>query len=136
MWNHRAILKKPSYQAAVSEPPHPLEIPAIRRASQRALAARASLVADYPDWETWRRQARALKTQVIDHLDDYLDQLQSQVEAWGGQVLQAATGPAAHGSGPSMLHDRGMVTGDPLHARVPPGVRHWPQRWPWPVFVA
>ena len=57
--------------------------------------ARARLVAAYPDWETWRQQAQAIKTQVITHLDDYLDQLQAQVEGWGGQVFRAADGPAA-----------------------------------------
>jgi L-lactate dehydrogenase complex protein LldF len=82
-------------QSSVLSPHHSLEIPAIRQAAQRALIARDSLLADYPDWEIWRRQARTIKTHVIAHLDDYLDQLQSQVEAWGGQVLRAADGPAA-----------------------------------------
>lgn len=82
-------------QSSVLSPQHSLEIPAIRQASQRALAARASLLANYPQWESWRQQAHAIKSRVITHLDDYLDQLQTQVEGWGGQVWRAADGPAA-----------------------------------------
>ena len=59
------------------------------------LTARARLLADYPEWETWRQQARAIKSQVLLNLEDYLDQLRSQVTGWGGQVLEAADGPAA-----------------------------------------
>jgi L-lactate dehydrogenase complex protein LldF len=82
-------------QSAAPNPQPSLEIPAIRQAAQRALAARDRLVAACPQWETWRRQAHAIKSQVITHLDDYLDQLQAQVEGWGGQVFRAADGPAA-----------------------------------------
>jgi L-lactate dehydrogenase complex protein LldF len=82
-------------QSSVLSPHHSLEIPAIRPAAQRALTARDRLVAACPDWETWRQQARAIKTRVITNLDDHLDQLQAQVEGWGGQVFRAADGPAA-----------------------------------------
>ncbi len=82
-------------QSPVLSPQHAIEIPAVRLAAQRALTARARLVEDYPEWEAWRRQARAIKTEVVAHLDEYLDQLQRQVEGWGGQVLRAADGPAA-----------------------------------------
>jgi len=71
------------------------EIPAVRLAAQRALAARLRLVEEYPQWEIWRQQARTIKSEVISHLDEYLDRLRSQVEAWGGRVLRAADGPAA-----------------------------------------
>lgn len=66
-----------------------LGIPAIRAASHRALSARALILQGYPDWENWRRQAHALKAEVIAHLDDYLEQFQRQIQGWGGQVLQA-----------------------------------------------
>jgi L-lactate dehydrogenase complex protein LldF len=82
-------------QPSVLSPQPSFEIPAIRQAAQRALAARDCLVAACPDWETWRQQAHTIKSQVINHLDDYLDQLQAQVEGWGGEVLRAADGPAA-----------------------------------------
>jgi L-lactate dehydrogenase complex protein LldF len=85
-----------SFTPSSSLRPHPsLEIPAIRQATQRALAARARLLEGYPEWEAWRRQAKAIKSQVVSHLEEYLDQLQTQVEGWGGQVLRAADGPAA-----------------------------------------
>jgi L-lactate dehydrogenase complex protein LldF len=82
-------------QSLAVNSPHPLEIPAIRLAARRALDARARLLADYPDWETWRQQARVLKSEVISNLDYYLDQLQTRLEAWGGQVLRAESGSDA-----------------------------------------
>lgn len=80
---------------SISNSRHSCEIPAIRQAAQRALSARARLLADYPEWETWRQQARAIKNQVLSNLDYYLDELRGQVAGWGGQVLEAADGPAA-----------------------------------------
>ena len=88
-------MKPPSSQSSALIPQSPLEIPAIRRAAQRALEARAHLLETYPEWETWRQQARAIKSRVISNLDDYLEQLRSQVTGWGGRVLEAADGPAA-----------------------------------------
>jgi L-lactate dehydrogenase complex protein LldF len=69
--------------------------PAIRHATHRALANRKELLKDYPRWEEWRRQARAIKTGVISNLDCYLAQLAAKVSGWGGQVLYA--------------HDRGQA---------------------------
>ncbi len=82
--------------AILTPPTFPFEIPAIRAAAQRALAAREKLVAASPHWESWRRQAHALKKEVITHLDDYLAQLQVQVQGWGGQVFQAADSQQAN----------------------------------------
>ncbi len=81
---------------AMPEPFHPQEIPAIRAAAQRALAARARIVAAAPAWETWRHQAKAIKRQVICQLDAYVHQLREQVEGWGGQVHEAADGHEAN----------------------------------------
>jgi L-lactate dehydrogenase complex protein LldF len=63
--------------------------PAVRAAAHRALAARDVLLSDYPHWETWRRQARASKTEAIAHLDGLLAELERAVTAWGGRVLWA-----------------------------------------------
>jgi L-lactate dehydrogenase complex protein LldF len=63
--------------------------PAVRAAAHRALAARDLLLADYPLWETWRRQARASKTEAVARLDELLEDLERAVTAWGGQVLRA-----------------------------------------------
>ncbi|PIU53911.1 MAG: hypothetical protein COS90_03645 [Deltaproteobacteria bacterium CG07_land_8_20_14_0_80_60_11] len=63
--------------------------PAVRAAAHRALAARALLLSGYPLWETWRRQARASKTEAVARLDELLDDLERAVTAWGGRVLRA-----------------------------------------------
>jgi L-lactate dehydrogenase complex protein LldF len=51
--------------------------------------ARDRLLADYPLWEEWRRQARALKTEALVRLDEFLEELEAAVTAWGGRVLRA-----------------------------------------------
>ncbi len=63
--------------------------PAVRAAAHRALAARDRLLAGYPLWEAWRRQARASKTEAVARLDELLDDLERAVTAWGGRVLRA-----------------------------------------------
>ena len=63
--------------------------PAVRPAAHRALAARDRLLAGYPLWEAWRRQARASKTEAVARLDELLDDLERAVTAWGGRVLRA-----------------------------------------------
>lgn len=63
--------------------------PAVRPAAHRALAARDRLLADYPLWEAWRRQARAAKAEAVARLDELLDDLERAVTAWGGRVLRA-----------------------------------------------
>lgn len=63
--------------------------PAVRPAAHRALAARDRLLAGYPLWEAWRRQARASKTEAVTRLDELLDDLERAVTAWGGRVLRA-----------------------------------------------
>lgn len=61
----------------------------VRAAAHRALAARQRLVQEYPEWETWRRRARASRAQAIDRLDDLIARLQEKIETWGGTVLFA-----------------------------------------------
>jgi L-lactate dehydrogenase complex protein LldF len=68
--------------------------PAVRPAAHRALAARDRLLAGYPLWEAWRRQARGAKTEAVARLDELLDDLERAVTAWGGRVLRARD--AAH----------------------------------------
>lgn len=53
------------------------------------MAARELLLADYPQWQSWRRCAHELKAQVVRRLDDYLAELTRGVRAWGGQVYEA-----------------------------------------------
>ncbi len=61
----------------------------VRAATHRALAARERIVRQSPDWEAWRRQARAAKALAIDRLDELIARLQENVQAWGGRVLLA-----------------------------------------------
>jgi L-lactate dehydrogenase complex protein LldF len=61
----------------------------VRAAAHRALAVRDRLLAGYPLWEAWRRQARASKTEAVARLDELLDDLERSVTAWGGRVLRA-----------------------------------------------
>ena len=63
--------------------------PAVRPSAHRALAARDRLLAGYPLWEAWRRQARGAKTEAVARLDELLDDLERAVTAWGGRVLRA-----------------------------------------------
>jgi L-lactate dehydrogenase complex protein LldF len=62
---------------------------AIRVAAHRALAARDLLLAGYPHWQAWRRQARDAKTEAVARLDELLNDLERAVTAWGGRVLRA-----------------------------------------------
>ena len=62
---------------------------AVRAATHRALEARARLLADYPEWEDWRRQVRAAKAAMVDHYPEFVAQLRKKVKAWGGEVCLA-----------------------------------------------
>jgi L-lactate dehydrogenase complex protein LldF len=59
---------------------------AVRAATHRALEARERLLADYPQWEDWRRQVRASKAAMVSRWQEYLALLIEEVEAWGGEV--------------------------------------------------
>jgi L-lactate dehydrogenase complex protein LldF len=81
--NVTAHLKSPN-------PPETLgRSPAVRAAAHRALAARDLLLSDYPQWEAWRHQARAIKAEAVARLDELLAELERAVTAWGGRVLWA-----------------------------------------------
>lgn len=69
--------------------------PQVRVATHRALAARERLVRQYPAWEAWRRQARAIRAQAIDRLEELVCRLKENIEAWGGRVLFARDAAAA-----------------------------------------
>ncbi|PWU04710.1 MAG: iron-sulfur cluster-binding protein [Terriglobia bacterium] len=62
---------------------------AIYTATGRFKDARLKVVAQdvLPEYQELRAQANALKKHTIDHLDHYLEQFQSQVEAHGGKVV-------------------------------------------------
>jgi L-lactate dehydrogenase complex protein LldF len=49
-------------------------------------AKRAAVVAELPDWEELRAAGQAIKAETMRHLDRYLEQLETQVQAHGGTV--------------------------------------------------
>jgi L-lactate dehydrogenase complex protein LldF len=84
--------------------------PAVRAATHRALAARDLLLSDYPHWETWRRQARAIKTEAVARLDELLSSLTQAVTAWGGRVLWAENAAQARRLILAIAQEHGVKT--------------------------
>jgi L-lactate dehydrogenase complex protein LldF len=68
------------------------------------------LVADYPHWEEWRRQARASKTEAVARLDELLAFLSRAVTAWGGRVLRARDAAQARGLILKVAREHGIRT--------------------------
>ena len=84
--------------------------PAVRAAAYSALAARDLLLSDYTHWETWRRQARAIKTEAVARLDELLGSLARSVTAWGGRVLWAEDAAQARQLILTIAQDHGVKT--------------------------
>ena len=57
-----------------------------QRDRRRSATKRAGVVAELPDWEELREAGRAIKADVLAHLDEYLVQFEAAVTAAGGQV--------------------------------------------------
>jgi len=58
----------------------------LRNATDTIRAKRAKVVEELPDWEELREAGKAIKTEVLAHLDEYLLQFEAAVEAAGGHV--------------------------------------------------
>src|SRR5690348_4294901 len=56
------------------------------KATSTIRAKRANVVGELADWEALREAGRAIKAQTLQHLDDYLLQLETAVQHAGGQV--------------------------------------------------
>ncbi len=56
------------------------------KATSTIRAKRARVVEEMPDWEELREAGRALKEEVLRHLDTYLLELEASVQQAGGQV--------------------------------------------------
>ena len=66
----------------------------LRSATDTIRAKRARVVGELPDWEELRDAGRAIKADVLAHLDEYLVQFEAAVTAAGGQrALGLATRP-------------------------------------------
>ncbi len=70
----------------------------LRFATETIRDKRARVVAEVPDWEELREAGRAIKADVLEHLDGYLVQFEQAFEAAGGHVHWAATPPTRTGS--------------------------------------
>ena len=56
------------------------------KATQTIRAKRANVVGELPDWEELREAGRAIKASTLEHLDEYLLQLEAAVQKAGGHV--------------------------------------------------
>jgi L-lactate dehydrogenase complex protein LldF len=70
---------------------------AYRSSTLRLYTHRLEAMAQVPGFERLRSRARSIKQEVMDHLDFYLEQFATNVEARGGKVHWAATGQEACG---------------------------------------
>ena len=66
-----------------------------RNATHHALAKRLHVVQEVPEWEALRDRAHAIKEEVIDRLDYYLEKLETKIAANGGKVFWARDGKEA-----------------------------------------
>jgi L-lactate dehydrogenase complex protein LldF len=64
---------------------------AYRSSTLRLYTHRLQAISEVPGWERLRERAYALKREVIEHLDDYLEQFADNVERRGGKVHWAST---------------------------------------------
>jgi len=82
---------------------------AIYSATRRLIDHRASAVAQdrLPDYQNLRDHANRIKKHTIEHLDYYLEQLESNVVAHGGQVVFCRTGDEVADFVLSLAKERG-----------------------------
>ena len=68
----------------------------LRNATDTIRAKRGRVVDELPDWEELRDAGRAIKTDVLSRLDEYLEQFEASVTAAGGAVHWAADADEAN----------------------------------------
>ena len=68
----------------------------LRNATDTIRAKRAEVVDELPDWEELREAGKAIKTDVLAHLDEYLVQFEEAVDSAGGHVHWARDAAEAH----------------------------------------
>jgi len=64
-------------------------------ATSHALEKRLQAIQEVPEWEDLRDRAHEIKKEVINHLDSYLESLEKNIVANGGQVFWARDGAEA-----------------------------------------
>lgn len=85
---------------------------AIYTATGRLIDHRAGVVSSeaLPDYQALRDEANVIKKHTIEHLDSYLEQLESNVTAHGGQVVFCRTGQEAADFVLDLAKQRGVHT--------------------------
>ena len=75
----------------------PASIPsAVQQATNRFVRGRAARVAEMPQWEELRQRGSDIRLHTIEHMDQYLTQLEEKVKAAGGHVHWAETAEEAN----------------------------------------
>jgi L-lactate dehydrogenase complex protein LldF len=80
----------------------------LRNATDTIRAKRANVVDELPDWEELRDAGKAIKTDVLAHLDEYLLQFESAVEAAGGHVHWARDAAEANAAVATVARAHGV----------------------------
>jgi L-lactate dehydrogenase complex protein LldF len=80
----------------------------LRNATDTIRAKRAKVVEELPDWEELREAGKAIKTDVLAHLDEYLLQFESAVVAAGGHVHWASDATEANAAVAAIARAHGV----------------------------
>ncbi|MBI5029081.1 MAG: iron-sulfur cluster-binding protein [Chloroflexi bacterium] len=62
---------------------------AIQRSTARLVAVRSASVAQIPEWETLRQTAHDIRLHTLDHLAEYITQVEQQITRAGGHIHHA-----------------------------------------------
>ena len=81
----------------------------LRGATQTIRARRAAAIAELPDFEELREQARRVKDDALDRLDELLDEFQAAAEAAGARVHRAPDAAAANDIVAGIARDHGVT---------------------------
>jgi len=81
---------------------------ALKQATDTFIERRREAITSVADWEALRQRARLVKEHTINHLDYYLEQLVTRVEAHGGKVFWARTGEDVSKYIIDLAHVRGV----------------------------
>ena len=81
----------------------------LRRATQTIRARRSEAIAELTAFEELREEARRVKDDALERLDELLDAFRAAAEAAGAQVHHAADAAAANGIVAGIAHDHGVT---------------------------
>jgi L-lactate dehydrogenase complex protein LldF len=88
----------------------PPNIPAaVQQATGRFWGLRAQRVAEMDDWQALREAASAIRRHTLANLDGYLEQVEAQVQAAGGQVHWAEDAAAARAAVLEIAAEHGVA---------------------------